>query len=79
MLDVAPLLSFSVNGKQVRITSAAARRLSQRQLAACRAAFDYWVARGDADLTTYLDEALRALAAGFAQPDPARPRRPVRR
>ena len=29
MLDVAPLLSFSVNGKQVRIASGATKRLSQ--------------------------------------------------
>jgi mycofactocin system transcriptional regulator len=35
-------------------------------LAACRAAFDRWSARADADLTVYLDAALRALAAGFA-------------
>jgi mycofactocin system transcriptional regulator len=35
-------------------------------LAACRAAFDRWAARADADLTVYLDAALSALAAGFA-------------
>lgn len=35
-------------------------------LAACRAAYDRWVARADTDLTTYLDAALEALAAGFA-------------
>jgi mycofactocin system transcriptional regulator len=35
-------------------------------LAACRAAFDRWVARADANLTVYLDAALAALAAGFA-------------
>jgi CO/xanthine dehydrogenase Mo-binding subunit/aerobic-type carbon monoxide dehydrogenase small subunit (CoxS/CutS family) len=29
MLDVAPLLSFSVNGKEVRVASAATKRLSQ--------------------------------------------------
>ena len=34
-------------------------------LAACRAGYDRWVARADADLTIYLDAALRALAAGF--------------
>jgi mycofactocin system transcriptional regulator len=34
-------------------------------LAACRAAYDSWNARGDADLTVYLDAALTALAAGF--------------
>jgi mycofactocin system transcriptional regulator len=37
-------------------------------LAACRAAYDGWSARADADLTFYLDAALAALAAGF---DPA--------
>ncbi|HEY1702759.1 MAG TPA: mycofactocin system transcriptional regulator [Trebonia sp.] len=35
-------------------------------LAACRAAYDRWAARADADLTVYLDAALTALAAGFA-------------
>jgi mycofactocin system transcriptional regulator len=34
-------------------------------LAACRAGYDRWVARADADLTVYLDAALRALTAGF--------------
>ena len=35
-------------------------------LAACRAAYERWSARADSDLTVYLDAALRALAAGFA-------------
>jgi TetR/AcrR family transcriptional regulator, regulator of mycofactocin system len=35
-------------------------------LAACRAAYDRWSARADADLTVYLDAALSALGAGFA-------------
>jgi mycofactocin system transcriptional regulator len=39
--------------------------IGRATLAACRAAFDYWVARGDADLTVYLDEALTALGRGF--------------
>ena len=34
-------------------------------LAACRAAYDRWSARADADLTFYLDAVLAALAAGF--------------
>lgn len=34
-------------------------------LAACRAAYDRWVARADNDLTVYMDLALRALAKGF--------------
>jgi mycofactocin system transcriptional regulator len=34
-------------------------------LAVCRAAYDRWSARADADLTIYLDAALAALAAGF--------------
>jgi TetR/AcrR family transcriptional regulator, regulator of mycofactocin system len=37
-------------------------------LAACRAAYDRWSSRADADLTVYLDAALATLAAGF---DPA--------
>ena len=35
-------------------------------LATCRAAYERWAARADADLRMYLDAALRALAAGFA-------------
>jgi mycofactocin system transcriptional regulator len=34
-------------------------------LAACRAGYDRWASRADADLTVYLDAALRALSAGF--------------
>lgn len=46
-------------------------------LAACRAAYECWSARADADLVVYLDAALRALSAGFGDevirtgPDPA--------
>jgi TetR/AcrR family transcriptional regulator, regulator of mycofactocin system len=35
-------------------------------LATCRAAYDRWSARADADLPGYLDTALAALAGGFA-------------
>jgi mycofactocin system transcriptional regulator len=35
-------------------------------LATCRAAYDRWSARADADLPGYLDTALKALAVGFA-------------
>ncbi|MFI5585810.1 mycofactocin system transcriptional regulator [Amycolatopsis sp. NPDC051758] len=43
-------------------------------LATCRAAYERWSARADADLTVYLDAALRALAGGFADPaDTAEP------
>lgn len=35
-------------------------------LATCRAAYDRWSARADADLPGYLDTALEALATGFA-------------
>ena len=34
-------------------------------LAVCRAAYDRWCARADADLTVYLDAAVAALNAGF--------------
>ncbi|OHV20944.1 hypothetical protein BBK14_27420 [Parafrankia soli] len=34
-------------------------------LAVCRAAYERWSIHADADLTLYLDAALRALAAGF--------------
>ncbi|WP_432845045.1 mycofactocin system transcriptional regulator [Amycolatopsis sp. CA-161197] len=46
-------------------------------LATCRAAYERWSARADADLTVYLDAAMKALAAGFtdaaltAEPDPS--------
>ena len=39
--------------------------IGRTTLAACRSAFDRWVAVGGTDLTTFLDTALRALAAGF--------------
>jgi TetR/AcrR family transcriptional regulator, regulator of mycofactocin system len=60
------------------VSEFAARRLGQSPdalyplaigravLAACRAAYDRWSARADADLPGYLDAALTALAAGFA-------------
>ena len=39
--------------------------IGRATLAVCRAAYDRWADRADADLTVYLDEALRALATGF--------------
>jgi mycofactocin system transcriptional regulator len=45
--------------------------IGRATLAVCRAAYDRWVVRADADLTVYLDGALRALSAGFA-PDALR-------
>lgn len=59
------------------IINYAARRLDQPSLslrplaigratlAVCRAAYELWVTRADADLTVYLDEALEAMASGF--------------
>jgi hypothetical protein len=35
-------------------------------VAACRAAYDCWLAEPDSDLTVWLDEALGALGSGFA-------------
>jgi mycofactocin system transcriptional regulator len=54
-------------GERLRQPSGALYPLAigRTTLAACRAAFDLWVERADADLTVYLDEALRALASGF--------------
>ena len=40
--------------------------IGRATLAACRAAYDRWAVHADADLAVYLDAALRALAAGFA-------------
>ena len=48
--------------------------IGRTTLAACRSAFDRWVAVGDADLTAYLDAALAALATGFAGPHGTGPR-----
>lgn len=42
--------------------------IGRTTLAACRAAYDVWLARADADLTAYLDQALRALGTGFRPP-----------
>jgi mycofactocin system transcriptional regulator len=39
--------------------------IGRATLAVCRAAFDLWLGRVDADLTVYLDEALGRLATGF--------------
>jgi mycofactocin system transcriptional regulator len=60
------------------IAEFAAKRLGQHRdglipraigfsaLGACRAAFDYWVARHDADLIAYLDQALTMWMKGIA-------------
>jgi len=42
--------------------------IGRATLAVCRSAYDRWADRADADLTVYLDVALRALGVGF-QPD----------
>jgi TetR/AcrR family transcriptional regulator, regulator of mycofactocin system len=42
--------------------------IGRATLAVCRSAYDRWVERADADLTAYLDRALRALATGFDAP-----------
>ena len=42
--------------------------IGRATLATCRAAYERWAARADADLRIYLDVALRALADGFAEP-----------
>ncbi|HXB46744.1 MAG TPA: mycofactocin system transcriptional regulator [Streptosporangiaceae bacterium] len=39
--------------------------IGRATLAVCRSAYERWAERADADLTVYLDEALRALAVGF--------------
>lgn len=41
--------------------------IGRATLAVCRSAYECWAERADADLTVYLDLALRALAAGFDQ------------
>lgn len=42
------------------------RTIGRVTLAACRAAYEQWAQHADADLTVYLDTALRGLAAGFS-------------
>ena len=82
LIATVPALSFSAaehyEAWERAISEFAGRRLGQPAgslypltvgrsvLAACRAAYDRWSARADADLTVYLDAALTALAAGFA-------------
>jgi mycofactocin system transcriptional regulator len=82
LIATVPALSFSAAEHYAAweraISEFAGRRLGQPAgslyplaigrcvLAACRAAYDRWSARADADLTLYLDAALTALAAGFA-------------
>lgn len=39
--------------------------IGRATLAVCRAAYELWVTRADADLTVYLDQAISALATGF--------------
>ena len=39
--------------------------IGRATLAVCRSAYERWAERADADLTVYLDEALRALCVGF--------------
>jgi hypothetical protein len=45
--------------------------IGRTTLAACRAGFDRWVHKADADLTVYLDAALAALSDGFGSGIPA--------
>ena len=91
LIATVPALSFSAaehyEAWERAISEFAGRRLGQpadslypltvggTTLAACRAAYDRWSVRADADLTTYLDAALAALASGFAPASfkPARP------
>jgi hypothetical protein len=39
--------------------------IGRATLAVCRAAYEYWVSRADANLTRYLDEAISTVAHGF--------------
>ncbi len=93
LLSTAPALQTSstrhYDAWERAVTEYAARRLDQpvdsllpiaigrATLAVCRAAYDLWLTRADADLTVYLAEAITALARGFApgrgpQPTPDR-------
>jgi TetR/AcrR family transcriptional regulator, regulator of mycofactocin system len=84
LIATVPALSSSAAGQyeawEQAISEFAGRRLGQPSgslyplaigratLAACRAAYDRWSIRADADLTVYLDAVLTALAAGFGGP-----------
>jgi TetR/AcrR family transcriptional regulator, regulator of mycofactocin system len=50
--------------------------IGRATLAVCRAAYDRWIDRADANLTSYLDQALRALAAGFSPEHSTREEQP---
>jgi mycofactocin system transcriptional regulator len=39
--------------------------IGRATLAVCRAGYELWVTRADADLTVYLDRAIKAMAGGF--------------
>jgi TetR/AcrR family transcriptional regulator, regulator of mycofactocin system len=81
VISTVPALSASAtvhyDGWAGALADFAARRLGQdpgdllpqaigfSALGVCRAAFDQWVKRGDADLIRYLDVALTAWKAGF--------------
>lgn len=49
--------------------------IGRATLAVCRAAYEFWVIRADANLTIYLDQALNGLACGFVAPPIIRRRR----
>ncbi len=81
LIGLVPALQFSAalhyDAWEQAISEFAATRIGQpadslypltvgrATLAACRAAYERWSARADADLTFYLNAALAALAAGF--------------
>jgi TetR/AcrR family transcriptional regulator, regulator of mycofactocin system len=41
--------------------------IGRTMLAACRTAYDLWIGQDESDLTEYLENAIRALASGFAE------------
>jgi mycofactocin system transcriptional regulator len=62
------VIDFAAQRLGIEPTQLRAVAIGRATLAVCRAAYEQWVLRADADLTQYLDEALTLLANGFSSP-----------
>jgi TetR/AcrR family transcriptional regulator, regulator of mycofactocin system len=71
------IIDFAADRLGQSPTSLIPLAIGRATLAVCRAAYELWVGRADADLTLYLDEAIRALSSGFSTAAPRR-RKPGR-
>jgi mycofactocin system transcriptional regulator len=62
------VIDYAAQRLRAPCTSLLPLAVGRATLAVCRAAYEYWVASADADLTVYLDEAIGAMASGFRGP-----------